>query len=307
VSTCTATLSWDYRDSRLHLQMDDRDFVVPPLIAALLLDDTGHGLSDDPAIDLLRLELDLRRYARFLDGKVDDAAQEVTYGCHVLALTHTRVGWITRRHRRLACEYLAAAARLHGMRASQHRRARSWTSQIRQFVIDAGVPDGLLAEATAGWQRRPDKPAFVTMFRTLADFVEDNPQRPDPAWWAHRSDEIGMSFGELWRRDGDDDAVTTPLPRSGSWRLAYLQQTGEVYAHRRAGRIPEEVWLLSTGWKDDLAVTDLLAELETHMREPNSLILAADVLHDTERARVSSHEGTAPDGEGQGRSTAAPT
>jgi hypothetical protein len=281
-------LRWESRNSLLLLRAGDRHAPAPRLITALLLGDAGHGLSDDPAVDLLRLELDLRRYARFLDDKVSAAAEQVAYGCRVVLLSHAEPGRVGRRYRWLACQYLVTAAALHRAQVAEYRRVRSWISQVRQFVIDAGVRDGLLAEAATGWRRRPDKPAFVTVFTTITQFVEASPDRADPEWWAYRNDMPGSLYGEFWRRDGDDDdAQAAPLPRSGPWRLAYLPQTGEVYACRRAGRRPEEVWLLSTGWHDEIAITKLLTELRAHMREPNSLILVAHALHDAEQSRSS--------------------
>jgi hypothetical protein len=254
---------------------------VPPFIRALLLGGGGHGLTDDPATDLLRLELDLRRYARFLDSNAADAAEEVAYGRDAVTLAESETGLLGRQHRRRAVEYLAAAAVFHRMWTDRHVCVRSWISMVRQFVIDVDAPDGLLAEAAAGWQRHPDVPSFVVVFRTMTAFIADNPSRGDPTWWAYRSSTPGgVPFGQLWRRDGDDDDPrAAPLPRSGPWHVAYLPQTGEVYAVRRAGRRPERVWLLSDGWHEEARITQLLDSLVSHMREPNSIILAARVLY----------------------------
>jgi len=121
----------------------------------------------------------------------------------------------------------------------------------------------------------------VLVFSSTAAFVSDNTNRADPAWWAYRSDTPGgMSYGDHWRRDGDDDDhIAAPLPRSGPWRLAHLSWTGEVYAVRRTGRQPEEVWLLGSEIHDDAEVMGVLTDLRGRMREPNSLILAAQTIH----------------------------
>jgi hypothetical protein len=295
VSTLRNELSWEYHHSRLLLRVGDRHLLVPGLVTALLFGDAGHGLSDDPSIDLLRLERDLRHYGRFVDEEICETTQRVTHGCKFLMLAYAEGGRKGRRDRRLAREYLAAAAALHAAQTAEQHRIRSWKSQVRQFVIDAGVSGGFLAEAAAGWCRRSDRPEFVPVFATVRDFIEANPDRADPEWWAYRSHMPGTPWGGLWRRDGDDDDPgTAPLPRSGPWRLAYLPQTGEIYACRPAGRKPEEVWLLSTGQHDSAHVTGLLTELRRHIREPNSLILAASVLHETRSGPLSSDAARTP-------------
>jgi hypothetical protein len=165
VSTLKTELSWEYHQSRLLLRVGDRQLLVPRPVAALVLGRAGHGLSDDPSIDLLQLQQDLRCYGRFLDEEVAEAAARVTYGCKFLVFAHAEAGRTGRRDRRLACEYLAAAAALHGARTTEQHRVRSWNSQVRQFVIDAGAPHSLLAEAAAGWHR-PEKPELVLVSGT---------------------------------------------------------------------------------------------------------------------------------------------
>jgi hypothetical protein len=281
-------LSWQEHDSRLYLRIDHRMISPPPLITSLLLGGGGHGLTDDPAIDLLRLEVDLRRYARYLAGNESDTAEEVAYGSDAITLASAEGGIAGRRHCRMAFEYFAAAAMHHMMWTNRHRCVRSWVSQLRQFVIDIRVPDGLLAQATAGWQRGSDVPSFVVVFNSTSAFVSDNMDRADPAWWAYRSELVGgLSYGDLWRRDGDDDDPSAaPLPGSGPWRVAYLPQTDEVYSARRTGQRPEEIWLLGAGFRGDIGIKSLLSELQDRMREPNSLILAAQTVHSAEDCSV---------------------
>ena len=280
-------VSWQQHDASLYLQIDHKLISVPPLITNLLLGG-GHGLTDDPALDLLRLELDLRRYARYLAGNESDTAEEVAYGSDAITLASAEGGIAGRRHCRMAFEYFAAAAMLHMMWTNQHRSVQFWISKVRQFVIDTRTPDGLLAQAATGWQRGSDVPSFVVVFDSTCAFVSDNMDRADPAWWAYRSELVGgVAYGDLWRRDGDDDdPVAAPLPRSGLWRVAYLPQTGEVYAARRPGHRPEEIWLLGAGFRGDTAVESLLSELQERMREPNSLILAAQTVHSAEDCGV---------------------
>ncbi len=237
----TNQLSWRQQNSRLYLDVGDRRCELPALITQLLLGDGGHGLTDDPAIDLLRLEQDLRRYAADIAGHAADVAEEVSYGSDAITLASAEGGLIGCWQRRKAFEHFAVAAAAYLTLTSRHCCARSWTSQ----------------------------------------FVSDNTNRADPAWWAYRSDTPGgMSYGDHWRRDGDDDDhIAAPLPRSGPWRLAHLSWTGEVYAVRRTGRQPEEVWLLGSEIHDDAEVMGVLTDLRGRMREPNSLILAAQTIH----------------------------
>lgn len=274
-----ATLSWEHDKHDLYLRVDARRDRVPVLIAVLLKRDGGYAMTEDPAVDLLRLELDLRRYARFLSTKAADAEEEMEYGRDSVTLATGEVGRQGRRHHRLAVEYLATAARLHMLWRERERHATAWLRHVRQFVIDAAVPCGLLAEAAAGWRRGSEPPTFVTVFDSTAAFVAADTRRADPEWWAHRIDTAGgVVAGSWWRRDGDDDdQVGAPLPWSGRWQVAYLPQTGEVYAARRAAGRPEEVWLLSSQWRER-EVAEALDGVMTRMGEPNSLILVAETL-----------------------------
>jgi len=274
----TATyLTWQHHDTSLRLRADDRRLPVPDLIATLLLDGYGHGLTDDPALDLIRLEQDLRRYACHLANQVQHAADEVAYARDEITLAGVEHGATGRRHLRDAQRQLGCTAAIHTTWVDHHQVARCWIAALRAFVVDAAVPDGLLAQAAAGWQRPPWVPAFVVVYDSERAFLTANPRRGTPAWWG-RATIAGIDFGALWRRDGDDDNPdTTPLPRSGPWRLVYLPRTGEACACRRYDHLP--VWLLGTGLHDHDATVTLLSELESHMREPNSLIFAAHKIH----------------------------
>lgn len=150
MSANVTTLSWAHNRNSLWLHVADREVAVPTLISTLLLGDAGHGLTDDPAIDLLRLELDLRRYHRSLDDAAATAREEVGYGCDAVTLAAAEVGPDASRHHRLAMTHLATALRWYATCAAQRRCIRSWIKRVRWFVIAAAVPDGLLAEAAAG-------------------------------------------------------------------------------------------------------------------------------------------------------------
>jgi hypothetical protein len=280
MSSHVTTLSWEHVRDSLWLCVGDHEVAVPNLITALLLGDAGHGLTDDPAIDLLRLELDLRRYHRSLGDTAATAREEVGYGRDAVTLAGADVGLDAHRHRRLALTHLATALQWYATCASQRRCVRSWITRVRWFVIGAAVPDGLLTEAAAGWRRASVQPSFIVVYPTAKDFVAENQARADTVWRDRHGSTPGTSFGEFWRRDGDDDdPQAAPLPRTGPWRLTYLPATGEIIAHRRAGRQPEKIWLLSSHWDDVGAATAVLSGLRPRMREPNSLILVAHTLH----------------------------
>lgn len=280
MSTALTSLSWDHKRGSLWLCVGERQVAVPTSVAALMLGDAGYGLTDDPAIDVLRLEQDLRRYRRSIGDTAATAREEVGYGCDAATLAY---GEITceesARQRRLALTHLSTALGWYTTCAAQLRHVRSWIKAVRWFVIGAGVPDGLLAEAARGWRRPSIQPSFVIAYETMKAFIEHDHTRADRAWWGYRSDTAGVSFGDVWRRDGDDDdPQAAPLPRCGPWRLAYLPRTGEILAHRRAGHQPEKVWLLASGW-DVQQATAVLSGLRSRMREPNSLLLVAWTLH----------------------------
>jgi len=277
----TDELSWQHEDARLYLQVHGRRVAPSELVTQLLLGWGGRGLSNDPASDLLQLEFDLRRYIGHIVGHAADVAEEVSYGSDAVTLACAERGLIGYCQRSKAFEYFAVAAATYLRLTGRHHCVRSWISQLRQFVIDASVPHGLLAEAASGWRRRPTVPSYVHVFNSAASFVSDDTNRADPTWWAYQSDVPGgVSYGDYWRRDGDDDdSIAAPLGRSGPWRLTYLPRTGEVYAARRAGRQPEEIWLLGTDIETGSEVLEVLTELRGRMREPNSLILAAQTIH----------------------------
>lgn len=171
----------------------------------------------------------------------------------------------------------------HATYIDRHATARSWITVLRDFVIAAAAPDGLLAEAAVGWQRSPEPPPFVVVFDNERAFIDADPRRAARACWGTPVPS-GIAFGDLWRRDGDDD-VAAGLPRTGPWRLSCLPCTGEIYASRHCDQLPERVWLLGSGFHDVNGTIDMLLRLEEHMREPNSLILAAHTVHTEQRHR----------------------
>lgn len=288
----TAFVAWQHTVTGLVLHVDSERVPVPSLIANLLLGPGGHGLTDDPAIDVLRLEQDLRRYARHVSGEATATAAEIADARDEVTLADAERGLAGLRHRRAALHQLTTLITTHTLWTNRRETARAWIDLLRQFVIDAAVPNGLLADAAAGWQRTPDTPPTVIVYPSEAAFLDADPRRAEAAPWGGPI-LSGVVFGEMWRRDGDDDDPhAAPLPRSGPWRVGWLPQTGEIYASRRCGYRPEQVWLLATGFHDRERTRSHLLALERHMRQPNSVILAATVLHDEQRRRESEFHGT---------------
>ena len=56
--------------------------------------------------------------------------------------------------------------------------------------------------------------------------------------------------------------------------------------HVNGAYLPEQVWLLGTGFGDRELAVALLRGIEPHMREPNSLVLAAQQVHDSDIRQV---------------------
>jgi hypothetical protein len=150
---------------------------------------------------------------------------------------------------------------------------------LREFVIALDVPDGLLAQARAGWHRNSAQPVYVSTYASETLFAIADPRR------ANSRPEGGMViagelFGVGWRRDGDDDDPHAEEPTVfGPWQLGYIRATGEVYATRHCHYLDEEVWLLGRLLVDPDIVRQLLINLKHHMREPNSLLRVAQTIH----------------------------
>jgi hypothetical protein len=150
---------------------------------------------------------------------------------------------------------------------------------LREFVIALDVPDGLLAQARAGWHRNPAQPVYVSTYASETLFVIADPRRansrPDGGMII-----AGELFGVGWRRDGDDDDPHAEEPTVlGPWQLGYIRATREVYATRRCHYLDEEVWLFGRLLADPDITRQLLTNLKHHMREPNSLLRVTQTIH----------------------------
>jgi hypothetical protein len=291
--TTTGTyLAWRHEPataSTLRLHTSDRDVAVPAAVATALLRDPGRLVTDDPAHDLLLAEQDLRRETRWLASELAEATEEVTLAREEIIDAETGNGFARWWDRRAASAHLAVAATDHTLWSQRHETTVATLAALRGFVIGLDLPRGPLADAAAGWRRDPDPPDYVLVFTTERAFLDVDSRRGVRGWWGG-IEPGGVDFGLDWRRDPDDDTHDTTalnsagpagvdLVRAGAWRLSYLSRTREVYATRRAPGHTEQVWLLGTGFADEDALTALLTAAEEHMLAPNSLILAAELVH----------------------------
>jgi hypothetical protein len=275
----TTYLAWRHETDTVSLAIDERRVPVPDAVARLLLAGNPRALTEDPATDLLLREQDLRLEAVQLAKQLVAAAAEVDIARDEVAAAEHETGWAGRRVRQAAGGYLADAIAEHATLTARHRAARAAIGEIRAFVRDAQVPDGWLADAAAGWARNPEPPSWVFVFDSEEAFLDADARRSVPGWWGG-STLGGFTVGYEWRRDGDDeDPVIDELLRAGPWWLGWMPRTGEIYATRRSAYLPQQVWLLGTGFLDKTTGLAPLVEAEPLMRQPNSLILAAQVVH----------------------------
>ncbi|HEY3480496.1 MAG TPA: hypothetical protein VGL02_16490 [Streptomyces sp.] len=248
--------------------------LLPQAVAEHLIAPGGPGTSADPAHDLLALEARFR--ADITDAATDLAAAEklVQQRRADLAAARPRLSPAGRRRRKQSEQDFAAATAQHATAAAALDRRRRLQRMLREYVIGLNLRSGPLAEAARGWSRSPDIPSSALVFDNEELFLAADPRRADPALPLLTGDD----FGRQWRRDGDEDTSAAP-ERSGTWTVLYLPRAGEICATRRHPHLENQVWLLGSGFRDPVAAHTLLTDLETRMREPNSLILAAERVH----------------------------
>lgn len=260
-----------------------RSVVVPVAIDHDLIA-LDAGRTSDPADDLVRLDGRLRlRVARLEDYTT--LLQDEESATHHELLASTTRWWLSRRRerRRLARQVRAAAAEA-AAGTSALERGRRRLRALRRFVVDLDVPDGVLAEASSGWQRDPAQPVFVSRYGTEESFLRADPRRIGTIVEGEAN--IGADvYGTVWRRDGDDDDPYSAEPSvGGPWWLGYIPTTGEVFATRRCGYRPGLVWLIARGFTDSNQARHVLSGLmRGHMLEPNSLLHAASAVHHVAR------------------------
>lgn len=277
---------WAHSSAGLAVVLGMRSDPVPPALIAHLQNVT----SADPAEDLVGLEGKLRAIVATLTSRTNHVERSIADSHRKIAdagRSWSPVAWFRRLGAKTSLS--SEIARQADLRQSLDA-AVSARDTLRQFVIGLDAPSGLLRESAAGWQRSPDVPPSVVAFGPEDSFVTADSRRLERGWASARV--AGDIYGEGWRRDGDDDGpYSQPMDRAGPWRIGFIPRTGEVYASRHCGHLPQEVWLLGKDFEAQHAHT-ILDGLLPRMREPNSLILAAGVVH-AERSLRSTRERTA--------------
>ncbi|WP_309111985.1 hypothetical protein [Saccharothrix sp.] len=252
---------WRHGDGRLWLQLGHRVDEVPQAITDRLLRDFV-TLTLDPGADLLRLEAAMRRSVALGIDRVDDAERRMA--------TARRGG----RHDDLA---LATDDHLTAVTVVQNDQVD--LQRLREWITALDVARGPLHDAAAGWKRSPEVPAQVLVVNE-DEFLAVDPRRATTTRVGVPAIDGVEAFGSQWRRDGDDDdlAAGPEIDRCGRWALGHIARTGEIYAVLRAGPETARIWLLGTGFERHRAYS-ILEALMPRMREPNSVILAAEVVH----------------------------
>jgi hypothetical protein len=253
------------------LHLGGRSQVVPDAVVDLLFDPQRYRFTADVTGDILRLDAELRGLDRRLAGRAAAAAVDVTTRRAELAQTGSVKVSCRRRE---AQSHFDDAVRTHAVISELHTDVVSYLDILRSFVVTLDPQEGLLAEAAAGWSRSPDVPAGVAVFNDEDYFLTDSRRAAGPGAFPNTIG--GEQLGDLWRRDGDDP-VDQPLSRQGCWLVGYIERTQEIYAVRRSDSQRREVWLLGRGFTAT-RTHRVLSPLIPHMQEPNSLILAAEVV-----------------------------
>ncbi|TWP46065.1 hypothetical protein FKR81_37495 [Lentzea tibetensis] len=246
-------------------------------MARWIRDQGDVGLSVDAAADLLRLEGLLRAVAADVRRRLMPAETAIAAQRTRLAAASTRGRLPGRRERRAATAALDTAITRQAELAILLDETVTLQHVLRDFVIGLDPPSGVLRAAAEGWARSPEVPASVVVLGPEDNFLATDTRRGRGDRGISVVD--GDVYGERWRRDGDDDSPwAEPTDRDGPWRLGFIPRTGEIYSSRRCGYLTQEVWLLGRDFEPQQA-HELLTRIEPRMREPNSLILAAGVVH----------------------------
>lgn len=189
------------------------------------------------------------------------------------------------------------AANLDVQRDNAAATIRTHVALLRRFVIDLHSPRGALDDVAEGWQRDPRVPASVVLFVDQDQFLDADPRRATIAGWGGRTIAGIEEFGLGWRRDGDDERQPShehgnELDQAGPWQIGHIPRNGDIYAIRRGAYLPQQVWLLGTGFDEHRDVRDVLFPVMPQMRQPNSLLLAAKAVHTALLSRAIRPNGT---------------
>lgn len=272
---------WSHTARGPVVQLGGRVDPLPEPVIAWLAGPAAIELTNDAASNLIEIEARLRSLAEQLVQETSSTERRLAeQRRHVAQLPPQHWwAWHLARERRRALRTLDATVERHVELTDLMDEAQTLQSVVRDYVISLDPPTGRLREVADGWKRSPEVPPTVIVMGTEDDFFLADPRRTRPDWGYPIAD--ADVFGEQWRRDGDDDGSAD---HSGKWLLGYLSRTGEIYASRRSGHLPQQVWLLGKDFGAQQAHA-ILADVLPRMPEPNSLILAAGVVHAARNVR----------------------
>ncbi|MGY4644465.1 hypothetical protein [Cellulomonas sp. URHB0016] len=92
----------------------------------------------------------------------------------------------------------------------------------------------------------------------------------------------GMDFGYHWRQDDTDDLFSGPQrARTGTWRVSWLEHSGELYAW---SRLTDQVVLIGAVRARSFEMIEWLGPLEGRQSERNSLALVFEAYEAQRRA-----------------------
>ncbi len=276
--------AWKHTTAGLVLRAGHRASPVPGPIGEWLIGPGGLGLTTDAARDVLRLEARLRATTAALQASSQNAEEAVAAARDAVRRTAQAGRCKNRRDGHVATVQLRQAIISHSDKIASQQDAQALVDMLRGFVIALGPDDGELRGAAEGWSRSPAAPASIVAFTDEDTFLAADSRRGSTSSWGGTVIGGVEEFGHFWRRDGDDDPDAENWDQAGPWSLGYIERTTEIYAARRAGPQPREVWLLGSGFAKRRAFA-LLGRVAAHMREPNSLILAAGVVQAAKGAR----------------------
>lgn len=269
---------WRHDERGLSLVLGERVATVPFPLDAMLAGLDGVGLSPAPAVDVLRVESQLRHLLAVLGGQAEGIERRVV---SIRRSVEDQVPGLplSRRDRRALAATLLETVENHAQVTLQARRARKYLLRLREFVAAAEPTSGWLHEAVAGWARGTELPASATVFDSEDRYLDADPRRAGTTDSGVRRIDGIEQWGQSWRRDGDDDdpaAVDDGLVhRDGPWSIGYIPRTRELYAIRRAAHLPREVWAFGVIADTGDSASDLYGALVQRMREPNSIVLVA--------------------------------
>ena len=189
------------------------------------------------------------------------------------------------KRRRLDLVLTAELEQERAERRLDERRGQLYCSAI-EFIRDD--PKRLSWVSSASGDR--DKPAKSEVLEAIAGTRSDLDPR---AVFLVLS---GADFGYTWRQDESDTDMDYSNKPAGSWRISWIESTGDLYAQHRPGRRgwqspttrsinDSKVWLIGRTPRTSLrAMITWLSPLERRQSERNSLSIVFDAFDQQQSA-----------------------